>query len=163
MHTFWWLALGVAVAVALVAALVDGRGRLVPRRTDGAAAAPEATPEAGPRPGELWWAQAPSPVLVLVLDVRHGRARVADVTEDGRAETAADGTAEPESGPASERGPEPAGGPLRLPRGVVTAAPDQAPRLDPGTARGLALTAFRHRAGALRPEAWARLRERLPD
>ncbi|GAA2090722.1 hypothetical protein GCM10009801_55860 [Streptomyces albiaxialis] len=73
MDTSWWVALGVVVLLAFVAALVDGRGRLGPRRRDGLPGEP-------PAPGEVWLARLPGgkehPFLVLTVRA-DGGARVA--------------------------------------------------------------------------------------
>jgi hypothetical protein len=136
--TWWWLGLGVVVAVALVAALVDGGARLGPRRRSRIP-----LPDAGPRPGELWWTHPPS--LVLVLEVGLESARVAGVDEAG-----GEAGDEPE-----EPGPR---GTLTLPPGTVAGAPDRPALLDPQAVRAVSLADFRHRAGAVAPDTWERVR-----
>ncbi|MET9861242.1 type II toxin-antitoxin system PemK/MazF family toxin [Streptomyces smyrnaeus] len=85
MDTSWWLALGGVVLLAFVAALVDGRGRLGPRRR----ALPARSAQRGggsplPRPGEIWRTSLPdgSEPLFLVLAVRTDGARLARLTRE---------------------------------------------------------------------------------
>ncbi|MEU3194452.1 type II toxin-antitoxin system PemK/MazF family toxin [Streptomyces sp. NPDC006992] len=88
MDTRWWLALGGVVLLAFVAALVDGRGRLGPRRPadpggrGGKPRAERAAPR--PRPGEIWRTSLPdgSEPLFLVLAVRTDGARLARLTPE---------------------------------------------------------------------------------
>ncbi|OEU97608.1 hypothetical protein AN217_06710 [Streptomyces qinglanensis] len=88
MDTRWWLALGGVVLLAFVAALVDGRGRLGPRRPAGPGGRgrkPRAGPTAPrPRPGEIWRTSLPdgSEPLFLVLAVRTDGARLARLTPE---------------------------------------------------------------------------------
>ncbi|MCF6525603.1 type II toxin-antitoxin system PemK/MazF family toxin [Streptomyces sp. JJ36] len=82
METGWWIALGVVVLLALVAAYVDGTGRLRRRPRDGAAGRPPGG-TAPPRPGELWRGAAGGPegaALWLVLGTGADAVRAAPVT-----------------------------------------------------------------------------------
>lgn len=147
--TWWWLAVGLIVAAALVAALVDGGARLGPRRRDR-----PPLPDAGPRPGELWWTHPPA--LVLVLEVGAESARVAGVKGAEGAEGAE--TSEETGG---ERESRDTG--LPLPPGALTSAPNHPALLDPQAVRAEPLAAFRHRAGALAPDTWERARRATGD
>ncbi|MEW2217741.1 type II toxin-antitoxin system PemK/MazF family toxin [Streptomyces sp. NPDC006990] len=88
MDTRWWLALGGVVLLAFVAALVDGRGRLGPRRPaePGGRGRKPRTGRAAPRPrpGEIWRTSLPdgSEPLFLVLAVRTDGARLARLTPE---------------------------------------------------------------------------------
>ncbi|WP_326690105.1 MULTISPECIES: type II toxin-antitoxin system PemK/MazF family toxin [unclassified Streptomyces] len=86
MDTTWWLALGAVVLLAFVAALVDGRGRLGPRRRGAADAARAARAHGAPlpRPGEIWRTSLPDgeEQLFLVLAVRTDGARLARLTRE---------------------------------------------------------------------------------
>ncbi|MFI7240465.1 type II toxin-antitoxin system PemK/MazF family toxin [Streptomyces qinglanensis] len=93
MDTTWWLALGGVVLLAFVAALVDGRGRLGPRRpaAPGGPSRPGGSRKARagraaprPRPGEIWRTSLPdgSEPLFLVLAVRTDGARLARLTRE---------------------------------------------------------------------------------
>jgi len=152
--TWWWAALGVIVAAALVAALVDGGARLGPRRR-----IRTPPPDAGPRPGELWWTHPPS--LVLVLEVRRESARVADVDATEAHAPGAAGTEEPAAQARDRDGerlrPEPEA-PLPLPPGTITAAPERSALLHPRAVREVPPGALRHRAGAVAPDTWERVR-----
>ncbi|MDX5575485.1 type II toxin-antitoxin system PemK/MazF family toxin [Streptomyces sp. ID01-9D] len=107
MDTFWWVALAAVVLLALVAAVVDGRGRSDrgprsrrPRQPVGSARPPSrpSGPDARgggreegrtPRAGEVWWADVPyedgpgskdRPCLVISVRGR-GRGRTALVAK----------------------------------------------------------------------------------
>lgn len=87
METSWWLALGAVMLLAFVAALVDARGRLGPRRRGARAAAAAAVRGDGeplPRPGEIWLTGLPDgdERPFVVLSVRGDGARVARLTDD---------------------------------------------------------------------------------
>ncbi|GAB2780459.1 type II toxin-antitoxin system PemK/MazF family toxin [Streptomyces daliensis] len=158
MHTAWWLALGAVVALALVAAFVDGRGRLGPRRSrrsavrgEGPGAAPASragprplAPDEGPRPGEIWrarvpWGEGPgSDRPCLVLTVRTEGARVARITTRRR------------------YGDLP--GALPLPPGSVGDARGRPSYLRTDALREVPLRAFQRRVGEVDPLLWDRVR-----
>lgn len=104
MDTAWWLALGAVVLLAFVAALIDGRGRLGPRRR-AAAVRKGRLPE--PRPGEIWQTSVPRegelPCLVLV--VRTDGARVARVVGGPPADDRPGALPLPEDTAGTEGGP----------------------------------------------------------
>lgn len=133
MDTAWWLALGAVMLLAFVAALVDGRGRLGPRRRGAAREARAALREGAPlpRPGEIWRASLPdgSEPLFLVLTVRTDGARLARLT--------------------GEPSPLPV-----LPSG----APDGPAYLEPGSVAEVGLARLRVRHGEVTPDAWERVR-----
>lgn len=148
MDTSWWLALGAVVALALVAALIDGHARLgrqrrrePPRRREPRPPGP--LPE--PRPGEVWWAQLPSadgtgvkerPCLVLSL--HREDVRVARITSSHPAEGAA--------------------AVIPLPAAVVGDAQGRPGFLETGELRDVPLWDLRRRTGAVDAELWARVR-----
>jgi hypothetical protein len=140
MGTWWWLALGAVAALSLVAAVIDGGGRLGRRRR----ATP--LPHAGPCPGEIWWTR--EPLLVLVLAVRSDAARVARVAAElpsgeGESENAAE---------ADIRGR------IDLPPGTVRDAPGKVTALRTDETRDVALDVFETRAGEVDPATWDRVR-----
>lgn len=134
MDTSWWLALGGVVLLAFVAALVDARGRLGPRRPGARAAASAAVRDDGeplPRPGEIWRTGLPDgdEQPFLVLSVRSDGARVARLTS--------------EPSPLPVLSPQDAQGPAYV------------------TEDGLAevgLARLLRRTGAVSPETWERVR-----
>ncbi len=111
--TFWWLALGLVMLLAFVAALVDGRGRLGPGGR-GAARAARAVGRDGvpaPRPGEIWRTALPdgTDALFLVLAVRSDGVRLAPLTRSPSPVTvlpagAGSGPVYLEPGPVAEAG-----------------------------------------------------------
>lgn len=141
MDTLWWLALGAVIALALVAALVDGRARLGPRRRPSAAPRPPGT---GPLPGEIWWAPVPyedgpgsKDRPCLVLAVGRDSARVVKITtrrSDGRSDV------------------------VPLPPGSVGDAKGRPSFLETGELRYVPLDGFRRRAGEVAPDLWDRVR-----
>ncbi|MGY1435968.1 type II toxin-antitoxin system PemK/MazF family toxin [Streptomyces reniochalinae] len=133
MDTTWWLALGVVMLLAFVAALVDGRGRLGPRRRGAAREARAARRGQAPlpRPGEIWRTSLPDGTepLFLVLTVRTDGARLARLTS------------------------EPS--PLR----VLPADAAEGPAyLEPGTVAEVGLARLRGRHGEVDADAWERVR-----
>ncbi|WP_016908488.1 hypothetical protein [Streptomyces xiaopingdaonensis] len=142
MEKAWWVALGVVVALALVTAVVDGRGRLGARRRPQQPGAPA--------PGEVWWAvdepppephTPPGMRLCLVLGVHGGRARVARVTTS-------------ESAPGADE--------LPLPPESVSARETDArtPRVRAGgPGEDVELKDLRYRAGRVDAALWRRVRD----
>ncbi|MEU9847359.1 type II toxin-antitoxin system PemK/MazF family toxin [Streptomyces sp. NPDC047985] len=162
--SWWWIAFGVVVLLALVVAVADGRGRggRRPGRSGGAArarsgsrpggrtrpaAGPGRVPEKGrgPRPGEIWWAEVPyedGPGVkdrpCLVLRVRGGSALVAKITS-------------------KNHGGRP--GVVALPAGAVGDARGRASFLETDELREVAVRVFRRRVGVVDPEVWERVRK----
>lgn len=142
----WWPALALLVVVlALVAALVDGRGRLGSWRRPRARGerAPQGTTEVVPRSGEIWWAAVPfedgpgaKDRPCLVLSVRRGSARVVKITTNHRDRP----------------------GKLALPPGSVGDTQGRASYLELDEARTVPLADFRRRVGTLDAALWARVR-----
>nr|WP_240979351.1 type II toxin-antitoxin system PemK/MazF family toxin [Streptomyces sp. HNM0574] len=145
----WWLALGAVVVLALVAALIDGRGRLGPRRPSARVrrrSPAGLAPGAGPLPGEIWWAEVPyedgpgsKDRPCLVLSVGRDGARVAKIT--------------------SRRAEDERPGVLALPPGAVDDARGRQSFLETDELRQVSLRGFRRRAGEVDAELWDRVRE----
>ncbi|MET9520626.1 type II toxin-antitoxin system PemK/MazF family toxin [Streptomyces sp. NPDC002994] len=149
MDTSWWWALvGVVVLLALVAAVVDGRGRGRGRRPGGRTRPPgrpgPRRPERVPRAGEIWWADVPyedgpgsKDRPCLVLSVRGERVLVAKITskyDDGRA------------------------GVIALPPGAVGDARGRPSFLETDELRDVGVRGFRRRVGVADPAVWDRVR-----
>ncbi|MBT2395571.1 type II toxin-antitoxin system PemK/MazF family toxin [Streptomyces sp. ISL-100] len=149
MDTSWWPVLvGVVVLLALVAAVVDGRGRGRGRRPGGRTRPPgrpgPRRPERVPRAGEIWWADVPyedgpgsKDRPCLVLSVRGERALVAKITSkyvDGRA------------------------GVIALAPGAVGDARGRPSFLETDELRDVGVRGFRRRVGVAEPEVWDRVR-----
>ncbi|MFF2924656.1 type II toxin-antitoxin system PemK/MazF family toxin [Streptomyces celluloflavus] len=145
MDTSVWLGVVAVVALALVATVVDGRGRS--RRVRGGADPGAADGRTGPRPGEIWWARMPyeDPAgrgasreeRCLVLSVRGECVLVAGITDRS-------GDARP--------------GLIPLPAGAVGDDRDEPGFLAPDELRRIAVSGFRRRAGAADPALWDRVR-----
>jgi mRNA-degrading endonuclease toxin of MazEF toxin-antitoxin module len=148
-----WAAVLAVAALALVAAVVDGRARSrrPPRGARrGAGTGPGRGPEQRqprqPRRGEVWWARVPfedgpggKDRPCLVLSVRGGSACVAKITTKRHAGLP---------------------GVLALPPGTVDDAAGRQSYLETGELRDVPLPAFRRRAGALDPGFMKRLERR---
>jgi hypothetical protein len=147
-----WLGVVAVVALALVATVVDGRGRS--RRAGGrrGVADPGAvTGRTGPRPGEIWWVRvpyedapgapaargAPGEGRCLVLSVRGDCVLVAGITDRS-------GEARP--------------GLIPLPAGAVGDDRGEPGFLVTDELRRVAVSGFRRRAGAADPALWDRVR-----
>ncbi|MFH8883835.1 type II toxin-antitoxin system PemK/MazF family toxin [Streptomyces californicus] len=168
MNTFWWVALVAVVLLALVAAVVDGRGRSDrgprSRRPAGASRTrppsrptrPSSRPSgpAGrgdgrtPRAGEVWWADVPyedgpgsKDRPCLVLSVR-GRGR------GGTALVAKITSKHHEERP----------GVIALPAGTVGDRQGRQSFLETDELREVRLAAFRRRVGAVDGALWDRVR-----
>ncbi|WP_299527879.1 type II toxin-antitoxin system PemK/MazF family toxin [uncultured Streptomyces sp.] len=166
METYWWAALAVLVLLALVVSVVDGRGRLGPRRGNrgsgarrpGGSVRPPGRP-GGPKPGrkggggkgrppapgEIWWADVPyedgpgsKDRPCLVLSVRGGSAVVAKITSKHHEERP---------------------GVIALPAGTVGDAHDRQSYLETDELRDVELGSFRRRVGVLDRAVWERVRE----
>lgn len=146
MDTSWWPALGAVVALALVAALMDGRGRA--RRGPGGRTRPPAGPgrAAGrvPRAGEIWWALVPYEDVpggkdrpCLVLRVRGDTVKVAKITSKYHDERA---------------------GVIPLPPGTVADAHGRPSFLETDELREVGVWAFRRRVGVVDPTLWDQVR-----
>ncbi|MBC9718261.1 type II toxin-antitoxin system PemK/MazF family toxin [Streptomyces sp. TRM66268-LWL] len=149
MDTSWWLALAAVVALALLAALVDGRGRS--RRRPSGAGRPPARPRGpgrgprrAPRPAEIWWADVPyedgpgsKDRPCLVLDVRGESAVVVKITSKYHDERA---------------------GVIPLPPGSVGDAQGRPSFLETDELRTVPVWAFRRRAGVVDPVLWDQVR-----
>ncbi|MDJ1133241.1 type II toxin-antitoxin system PemK/MazF family toxin [Streptomyces iconiensis] len=142
MDTSWWLALGGVVLLAFVAALVDARGRLGPRRRGARAVAAAAVRDDGeplPRPGEIWRTELPDgdEQPFLVLAVRSDGARVARLTTAPRSSSA-------------------------LPVPLPVLPPDDTRLPVYYTAEGglaeVGLARLLHRMGEVAPETWEQIR-----
>ncbi|MFF2066227.1 type II toxin-antitoxin system PemK/MazF family toxin [Streptomyces sp. NPDC058200] len=163
MDTSWWLALVAVVLIALIASVVDGRGR-GPRRPGGRSrppgrptrrpagrpsgrpAGPRRTPKGKPRPqpGEIWWADVPfedgpgsKDRPCLVLSVRGGTVLVAKITTKNHDERP---------------------GVIPLPPDVVGDTRGRPSFLETGELRNVRLKEFRRRAAAADPALWDRVR-----
>ncbi|ARF72788.1 type II toxin-antitoxin system PemK/MazF family toxin [Streptomyces sp. NPDC012600] len=167
MDTFWWVALVAVVLLALVAAVVDGRGRSGrgpgsrgpgsrrPGRPGGSVRPPSRpSGPAGrgdgrtPRAGEVWWADVPyedgpgsKDRPCLVLSVR-GRGRgatalVAKITS-------------------KDHGERP--GVIALPAGTVGDQRGRQSFLETDELREVRIAGFRRRAGTVDAELWERVR-----
>jgi mRNA-degrading endonuclease toxin of MazEF toxin-antitoxin module len=159
MDTSWWVGLVVVMVLALIATLVDGRGRSPrpPKRRrgpagragsgpgrSGAGAGTRGGTESRPRPGEIWWANVPfedgpgsKDRPCLVLSVRGRRARVAKITtkrHDGRA------------------------GVIALPADAVGDARGRPSFLETEELREVRVREFRRRVGAADAQVWSRVR-----
>ncbi|GGP61001.1 MULTISPECIES: type II toxin-antitoxin system PemK/MazF family toxin [Streptomyces] len=168
MDTFWWVALGAVVLLALVAAVVDGRGRSDrgprsrrpgrPGRPAGSAR-PPSRPSASSRPsgpegrvpraGEVWWADVPyedgpgskdRPCLVLSVRGR-GRRRTALVAK------------------ITSKHHEERPGVIALPAGTVGDRQGRRSFLETDELREVRVGAFRRRVGAVDPGVWERVRK----
>ncbi|UGY91651.1 type II toxin-antitoxin system PemK/MazF family toxin [Streptomyces gobiensis] len=150
MDTSWWLALGAVVALALVAALVDGRMRLakprqpVPPRRQGPRP-PGPMPD--PEPGEIWWGWVPyddgarpkdRPYLVLSVDDDSDGARVMRIISKW-------------PGPDRPQG-------IALPPGTVDDPHGRPSFLVTDELRDVPLWDLRRRAGAVDSALWKRVR-----
>ncbi|MFD6426613.1 type II toxin-antitoxin system PemK/MazF family toxin [Streptomyces sp. NPDC060198] len=166
METYWWVILAVLVVLALVASVVDGRGRSGARRRGGARGTGRrpggrtrppgrpagGTPEPGrgrgagrlPEPGEIWWAEVPyedgpgsKDRPCLVLSVRSDRAVVAKITSKHHEERP---------------------GVIALPAGTVDDAQGRRSFLETNELRDVAVGGFRRRVGRVDAELWGRVR-----
>ncbi|MCX4823399.1 type II toxin-antitoxin system PemK/MazF family toxin [Streptomyces sp. NBC_01142] len=165
MDTSWWLAVFAVVVIALVAAVVDGRGRSGSRRPGGRArppgrpTGPRRGPKRRPQPGEIWWADVPyedghgskdRPCLVLsvrgargvrgvrgVRGAQNGTALVAKITSKYRDEKA---------------------GVISLPPGTVGDAHGRPSFLETAELREVAMWEFRRRVGVVDPTVWDQVR-----
>ncbi|MEU3205830.1 type II toxin-antitoxin system PemK/MazF family toxin [Streptomyces cyaneofuscatus] len=169
MNTFWWVALVAVVLLALVAAVVDGRGRsdrgTRSRRPEGAGRPPsrpsrpsrpsgKPSGPAGrgegrtPRAGEVWWADVPyedgpgskdRPCLVLSVRGR-GRGRTVIVAK------------------ITSKHHEERPGVIALPAGTVGDQRGRQSFLETDELREVALGGFRRRVGAVDSGLWERVR-----
>ncbi|WEH41626.1 type II toxin-antitoxin system PemK/MazF family toxin [Streptomyces sp. AM 2-1-1] len=167
METYWWVILAVLVVLALVASVVDGRGRSGARRRGGEggpgrrpggrtrppgrpSGRPAEKPARGggagrsPEPGEIWWAEVPyedgpgsKDRPCLVLSVRDGSAVVAKITSKHHEERP---------------------GVIALPDGTVGDARGRRSFLETDELREVAADAFRRRVGRVDAEIWGRVR-----
>ncbi|MFI1397764.1 type II toxin-antitoxin system PemK/MazF family toxin [Streptomyces sp. NPDC020681] len=155
MDTSWWLALLAVVVIALVAALVDGRGRGTRRpdrkrgasgrtRPPGRPAGPRRKTERRPRPGEIWWADVPyedgpgsKDRPCLVLSVRGKTAQVAKITSKYHDERP---------------------GVIALPPGTVGDARGRPSFLETDELRDVAMWEFRRKVGVVDPTLWDQVR-----
>ncbi|MFH8972925.1 type II toxin-antitoxin system PemK/MazF family toxin [Streptomyces sp. NPDC017890] len=151
MDTSWWLALAAVVLLALVAAVVDGRGRgRRPRRPDGRRrppgrpTGPRGRAAARPRPAEIWWANVPyedrdgaKDRPCLVISVRGRRVLVAKITSRYRDERA---------------------GVIALPPGSVGDARGRTSFLETDELREVPVGDFRRRVGVVDPVLWDQVR-----
>ncbi|MFE4870671.1 type II toxin-antitoxin system PemK/MazF family toxin [Streptomyces sp. NPDC056682] len=149
MDTSWWLALAAVVALALVAAAMDGRGRS--RRRPGGRTRPPARPSGTrtgparePRAGEIWWAEVPYEDApggkdrpCLVLRVRGDAVTVAKITSKYHDERA---------------------GVIPLPPGTVADAHGRPSFLETDELREVGVWAFRRRVGVVDPTLWDQVR-----
>lgn len=154
MQTWWWLALGAVILLALTATLVDGTGRLSRRRAGASAVRV-------PRPGEIWW------VMTAADEPSHGRAGPASGGEPEHGEApgavwpglvlavggdAADARVAPlSSAPEGPRRP----GAVRLPPGTFGDGPCW---LEAAELRGVPRRDLRQRAGTVAPAVWEDVR-----
>ncbi|NUK67752.1 type II toxin-antitoxin system PemK/MazF family toxin [Streptomyces lunaelactis] len=154
MDTSWWLAVLAVVVIALVTAVMDGRGRSGSRggsrrpggrvRPPGRPAGPRRGPEQRPRPGEIWWAEVPyedgpgsKDRPCLVLTVRGGTVQVAKITSKYHDERP---------------------GVISLPPGTVGDAQGRPSFLETDELRDVGLWEFRRRVGVLDPTVWDQVR-----
>ncbi|MFG2225487.1 type II toxin-antitoxin system PemK/MazF family toxin [Streptomyces sp. NPDC048644] len=169
MDTSWWPGVVVVIALALVAAVVDGRGRsrrpprrgrrttrpgparpprrgrrtTVGRRADGGTARPGTTTR--PAPGEIWWARVP------YEDTPAGakdRPCLVLSVRGGTALVIKITTRHHEERP----------GVIPLPPGAVGDARGRRSYLETDELREVAADAFRRRAGVADPLVWDRVR-----
>ncbi|MFC8129998.1 type II toxin-antitoxin system PemK/MazF family toxin [Streptomyces sp. NPDC057302] len=149
MDTSWWLALAAVLVLAMVAAVVDGRGRS-DRGPRGGTTRPPSRPRgprrrrSGPRPAEIWWAKVPyedgpgeKDRPCLVLSVRGGSAVVAKITSKYHDERA---------------------GVIPLPPGSVGDARGRPSFLETDELRDVPVGEFRRRAGIVDPALWDQVR-----
>ncbi|MEV5577060.1 type II toxin-antitoxin system PemK/MazF family toxin [Streptomyces parvus] len=171
MNTFWWVALGAVVLLALVAAVVDGRGRSdrgprsrrpgrsgrpagsvrPPSRPSrpSASSRPSQSEGRGPRAGEVWWADVPyedgpgsKDRPCLVISVRgRGRGRKAVVAK------------------ITSKHHEERPGVIALPAGAVGDRQGRRSFLETDELREVRIAAFRRRVGAVDPGVWERVRK----
>ncbi|MFF0331050.1 type II toxin-antitoxin system PemK/MazF family toxin [Streptomyces fimicarius] len=173
MDTFWWVALAAVVLLALVAAVVDGRGRSDrgprsrrPRQPVGSARPPSrpsrpsrpSGPDARgggreegrtPRAGEVWWADVP------YEDGPGSKDRpclVISVRGRGRGRTAL--VAKITSKHHEERP-----GVIALPAGTVGDRQGRQSFLETDELREVRIAGFRRRVGAVDPSLWERVRK----
>ncbi|MDQ0984732.1 type II toxin-antitoxin system PemK/MazF family toxin [Streptomyces sp. V2I9] len=168
MNTFWWVALVAVVLLALVAAVVDGRGRSdrgprsrrpagtartrPPSRPSRPSSRPSGPADRGdgrtPRAGEVWWADVPyedgpgskdRPCLVLSVRGR-GRGRSALVAK------------------ITSKHHEERPGVIALPAGTVGDRQGRQSFLETDELREVRVAAFRRRVGAVDAELWERVR-----
>ncbi|WP_369378642.1 type II toxin-antitoxin system PemK/MazF family toxin [Streptomyces sp. cg36] len=151
MDTSWWIAVAAVVAAALVAAVVDGRGRVRPRPArPGGRVRPPGRPGGarprgrGPQPGEIWWAEVPyedgpgsKDRPCLVLSARGGGVLVAKITSKFHEEQA---------------------GVIPLPPGSVGDAQGRPSFLETDELREVGAGAFRRRVGVVDPTVWDQVR-----
>ncbi|NED07685.1 type II toxin-antitoxin system PemK/MazF family toxin [Streptomyces sp. SID6648] len=171
MNTFWWVALVAVVVLALVAAVVDGRGRSDrgprsrrpgrPGQPVGSARPPSrpsrpsspSRPSTSdgrvPRAGEVWWADVPyedgpgsKDRPCLVISVRgRGRGRTALVAK------------------ITSKHHEERPGVIALPAGTVGDRRGRQSFLETDELRDVRVDAFRRRVGAVDPGVWERVRK----
>ena len=149
MDTSWWLAVLAVVAIALVATVVDGRGRSPRRpggrlRPPGRPTGPRRVPKRRPQPGEIWWADVPyedgpgsKDRPCLVLAVRGKAVVVAKITSKYHDERP---------------------GVIALPPGTVGDARGRPSFLETDELRDMELWEFRRRVGAVDPTVWDQVR-----
>ncbi|WP_431788167.1 type II toxin-antitoxin system PemK/MazF family toxin [Streptomyces sp. G9] len=164
MDTIWWVALVAVVLLALVAAVVDGRGRSDrgPRsRRPGQSGRPAGSvrppsrpsrPSSDarvPRAGEVWWADVPyedgpgskdRPCLVISVRGR-GRGRTALVAK------------------ITSKHHEERPGVIALPAGAVGDRRGRQSFLETDELREVRIASFRRRVGAVDPGVWERVRK----
>ncbi len=149
MDTSWWLALAAVVAIALVAAVVDGLGRSR-RRPSGSRRPPSRPrgpgrgPRRRPQPAEIWWADVPyedgpgsKDRPCLVLEVRGDSAVVVKITSKYHDERA---------------------GVIPLPPGAVGDAQGRPSFLETDELRTVPVWSFRRRVGVVDPVLWDQVR-----
>ncbi|MZG04758.1 type II toxin-antitoxin system PemK/MazF family toxin, partial [Streptomyces sp. SID5614] len=165
MNTIWWVALVAVVLLALVAAVVDGRGRSDrgPRsrrpgqsgrpagsvRPPSRPSRPSSSSDARvPRAGEVWWADVPyedgpgskdRPCLVISVRGR-GRGRTALVAK------------------ITSKHHEERPGVIALPAGAVGDRRGRQSFLETDELREVRIASFRRRVGAVDPGVWERVR-----
>ncbi|MEV0091829.1 type II toxin-antitoxin system PemK/MazF family toxin [Streptomyces sp. NPDC050738] len=157
MDTSWLLALIAVVLIALVAAVIDGRGRAGGGRRPGGrtrppgrARGPRQTgrkrpgPKRAPVAGEIWWANVPyedgpgaKDRPCLVLSVRGEQVRVAKITSKYHDERP---------------------GVIPLPPGAVGDARGRTSFLETDELRDVAVWEFRRRVGVVDPTLWDQVR-----
>ncbi|MGW2839827.1 type II toxin-antitoxin system PemK/MazF family toxin [Streptomyces sp. NPDC001493] len=170
METYWWVILAVLVVLALVASVVDGRGRSGARRRGGERGAgrrtgarpggltrPPGRPSepgrgrgaghgagAVPQPGEIWWAEVP------YEDGPGSKDRPCLVlsVRGGRAVVAKITSKHHEERP----------GVIALPDGAVGDARGRRSFLETDELREVAVDGFRRRVGRVDAEVWGRVR-----
>ncbi|MFI6081525.1 type II toxin-antitoxin system PemK/MazF family toxin [Streptomyces sp. NPDC051217] len=157
MDTSWWVALIVVVVLAMVATVVDGRGRS-PRPPRGRSRPPGRRPAGtkpgtkaggraggrGPKPGEIWWAMVPyedgtgkKDRPCLVLSVRGRAVLVAKITSKFHEERP---------------------GVIPLPPEVLGDTEGRRSYLETDELRRVDSRAFRRRVGAADPGLWRQVR-----